>query len=369
MTDEEKKTRRARRSQQREAEGGAETGKDSASSELVKDRNLRLRDEAARKRAGRKREREVAAAMGLDTKERVDDALQRWVQATTKFMDQNFRWLQWVLLASIAGVVAYFIVDYRQTRHNEKAADALMLGVADTQGRVAGQGEWRTADPNLVDPRPEFASNDERLKAAEKKFRDALGENATPNTRLLAQVGLGGVLYDQGKFAAARTEFEAVRADKGASRAPEALARAVEGIGFCHEAEGNLPEALKAFEALGGQAGYGELARYHRARVLHAQGERDKALELLKKLREELAKDAEPGKPPSYLRAAVDELTRAIDPRALPKETGGQTITPEQLEQLKKQFEEMQRKAGQAPEGGPSEGAPDDNLMPPPAGP
>lgn len=360
MTDEEKKTRRARRSGRAEGSGDAP--------EQAKDRNLRLRDEAARRRSSRKREREAAAAVGLDTRERVDDALSRTAKVTAKFVEKNISWLQWVFLASLAGLVAYFVWDYRAKRQGEKAADALMLAVADEQAKVAGVGEWRAADPNLVDPRPEFGSNDERLKAAEQKYRDALGEKATPTTRLLAHVGLGGVLYDQGKFAAARAEYEAVRSDKASALAPEALARSIEGIGLSYEAEANLPEALKAFEKLGEQRGYGNLASYHRARVLHAQGKSAEAIELLKKVRTDLTKDAKSalGAPPSYLQAATEELMRIIDPRSVPKQSAGQTITPEQLEELKRQMEEMQRRAGEVPEG-PGPLAPEPEPSPEPA--
>jgi tetratricopeptide (TPR) repeat protein len=341
VTDEEKKTRRARRSQRAEGSEGEP--------EQVKDRNLRLRDEAARRRAGRKREREAAAAQGLDTRERVDDALTRTAKVTTGFIEKNFSWLQWVFLAAIGGLIAYFVWDYRTKRQNEKAADALMVGVASEQGKVAGVGEWRSADPNLVDPRPEFGTDDERLKAAEEKYRVALGERATPGTRMLAHVGLGGVLYDQGKYAAARAEYEAVKSDKAAPLAPEALARSIEGIGLCYEAEGKQAEALKAFEALEDQPGYANLAKYHQARVLNTQGQGPKALELLKKVREDLSKDQKPGSAPSYLAASTEELMRIIDPRSVPKQGAGQSITPEQLEELKRQMEDMQRRAKEAP--------------------
>jgi tetratricopeptide (TPR) repeat protein len=378
VTEQEKQTRRARRAQERAAQGPvpessaaereessepsagpaagaqAEEGRSASGKggEAIKDRNKRLRDEAARKRAQRKRERSEAAAEGLDAGERVDDALTRTAHATGKFLQKNIAWLQWVFVAGAAGSIGYLIYDYRVQLANEKATDALMAAVAAQQGRVAGGDEWRSPDPNLVDPRAEFASEEERLKAAEERYRAALGDVGNQGTRLFAHLGLAGVLYDQGRYADARAEYEAAKDDPAATKNPVARARAFEGIGLSLEAEGEREEAAKAFAQLADVEGYGNLGRYQQARLWHAQGESAKALETLKKVREDLVKDAPVGARPGFLQASVEELMRAIDPEAVPAPAAaGQGITPEQLQELQRQFEELQRKQQQLPQG------------------
>lgn len=366
MTEQEKQTRRARRAQERAAagpipnpegpEGEAPEAPQpaEASPEAIKDRNKRLRDQAARKRAKRRQERSAAAVEGLDAGERFDDALTRGAHATTKFIQRNIGWLQWVIVFGAAGSIGYLIYEHRSELAKEKASDALMTAVAAQQGNVAGGAEWRSPDSNLVDPRQEFASNEERLKAAEERYRSALGEPSNPGTRLYAHLGLAGVLFDQGRYADARAEYENAKNSPLAASMADAKGRALEGLALSFEAEGNLERALAALAELEKVDGYGETARYQKARLWHAQGESQKALEELKKLQEGFPKNA-PGERPSFLQLSVSELIRTIDPDATPPDTGAQGITPEQLQELQRQFEEMQRQQGQVPQNLPLE--------------
>lgn len=365
MTEQEKQTRRARRKEQgarqalptsaadatpqvddsteeapRKATGGADA---------IKDRNKRLRDEAARKRASRKRERAVAATEGLDAGERVDDALTRSAHATAKFLKKNISWLQWVFVAGAAGGIGYLILDYRAGLEDEKESHTLMNAVAAQQGRIAGNDQWRSPDPNLIDPREEFASAEERLEAAEKRFRTAIESTTGKGPQLFAHLGLAGVLFDRGKFGDARAEYETAKGLAETASLPAAKGRALEGMALSLEGEGKRDEALKVFAQLADVDGFGDLGRYHQARLWHAQGESKKALEALQKLREGMVKDADPAARPGFLQASVEELMRSIDPNAVPA-PGAQGITPEQLEQLQRQFEEMQRQQGQMPQ-------------------
>lgn len=356
MTEQDKQqTRRARRAQERAQEKAppgpvTEAGETSATAkgdarggETIKDRNKRLRDQAARKRAARQRQRHTAVAEGLDAAERVDDALSRTAHAAGKFLEKNMSWLQWVLLGGVAGGIGYLVYDYRAQLANEKATDALMVAVAAQQGRIAGADEWRSPDPNLVDPRAEFASSEERLKAAEERYRAALAEGGNSGTRLFAHLGLAGVLFDQGRYADARAEYENAKTLAISARQPVGRARALEGIALSYEAEGKRDEALRAFGELADVEGHAQLGRYHQARLWHAQGDSAKALETLTKVREELLKIAPATGRPSFLQASVEELMRSIDPNAVPAPAPA-GITPEQLEQLQRQFEEMQRR-------------------------
>jgi len=371
VTEQEKQTRRARRTREQarqalptsnaakaEAEGSAEP----RGGEAIKDRNKRLRDEAARKRASKRRNRAVEATEGLDASERVDDALTRSAHAATNFVKKNASWLQWVFLAGAAGSIAYLIVDYRAGLGIEKESHVLMEAVAAQQGRIADNDFWRSPDPNLIDPRPEFASEEARLDAAEQRFRAAIDGTTKKGPQLFAHLGLAGVLFDRGKYADARAAYDDAARLAETTALPEARGRAIEGSALSLEAEGKRDEALKRFADLAEVQGFGHLGRYHQARLWHAQGESQKALETLTKVREALVKDAGPQGRPGFLQASVEELMRTIDPSAVPA-PGGQGITPEQLEQLQRQLEEFQRRQQELPPApAPEDAVPEDAV-------
>lgn len=378
MTEQEKQTRRARRAQERRAGvvqqsgAAAEADERELSPEAIKERSKRLRDQAARKRAKKRKPkgRPVAAAEELATAERLDDVLSRSAHATTKFVQRNLGWLQWVFVFGAAGSIGYLIYEHRTELTKEKAGDALMTAVAAQQGNVTGQVEWRAPDGNLVDPRQEFASDEERLKAAEERYRSALGEPSNDGSRLYAHLGLAGVLFDQGRYAGARAEYENAKNSSLADKMPEAKGRALEGLALSFEAEGKRDQALSALTELEKVDGFRDTARYQRARLWHAQGESQKALEELKKLQDDLMKSEPLGARPSFLQLSVMELIRSIDPNAAPPDRGTQSITPEQLQELQRQFEEMQRQQGQLPQDLPLElplgPAPTDSESSPP---
>src|SRR5690606_33598665 len=103
----------------------------------IRDERLRARDTAAaRRRKQRARERAQAAAEGLDTSELVDDALARGVQATTKFVQRHFKWLQWVIIGSLVGGIGLLIYNYRVELGNQKATARLIQGLNAELGQI-----------------------------------------------------------------------------------------------------------------------------------------------------------------------------------------------------------------------------------------
>ena len=63
--------------------------------------------------------------------------------------------------------------------------------------------------------------------------------------------------------------------------------------------------------------GFKELGMYHQARVLEAKGDKDKAKELLKSIRERVNKPGE-GHPFPYLESVAEDRLRALDPSEVP---------------------------------------------------
>jgi hypothetical protein len=141
--------------------------------------------------------------------------------------------------------------------------------------------------------------------------------------------------------------------------------RALEGLGFAYElkaqatpADGpkNLDDALKYFRELENSdvKGFKELGMYHQARVYEAKGDKDRAKELLKSLRERVSKPGE-GHPFPYLEVVTDDRLRAIDPTAIPQKQsgalggpGGGKMSEAQMKQL---IEQLQKNATEHPEG------------------
>ena len=152
---------------------------------LPKDRNKRVREQAARKveeaKASAKSRAHRIGATGLDTTEMLDDVFARSVAATTKWIKKNRRAVE----ASIAGLillgVGYATFDWYTTKTREKGSTALMSGVANAGG-VVQEGEDASASAAAdgakvkKGARPRFASQDARQVEALRAYREAASD-------------------------------------------------------------------------------------------------------------------------------------------------------------------------------------------------
>ncbi len=231
--------------------------------------------------------------------------------------------MQWVVVLLVGGGIGWRIYSYRQERNRATDTEALARAVVAENGRI-GKGD---SEPDrytgLVDNRPAFATIEERSKAAEAEYRKAASSAKGGPSAALAELGLAGVLYDQGKFAEAKTAYEKVRDSDLAKLEPDAKGRAIEGAALSLEALGQTDQALTEYKRLENSdiPGFGPLGMYHQARLSFAKGEREKAKELLKKCIEKVTKSEDKSKtpsfaPPGYLEGAAKDLLQAIDPKA-----------------------------------------------------
>jgi len=307
-----------------------------ADTEAIRDRNQRIREEAAAKRR-EKREGERAksgpTAQRLDASEIVDDALARTTHVAGNWLKRNINVVQWVVVLAVGGGIAWQIYAYRRDKSEGKTSDLVMKGVTAELGAVSEEPAVPDPMTGLEAAQKPFKDDAERLKAAADGYRAALGESGPPGT--LARLGLAGVLYDQGKYQDALKEYQAVRTSELAGKDSDVKGRAIEGIGLSEEALKNLDGAAKAYRELENNAGQGfaPLGLYHQARIAFQKGDKDGAKKLLKSALEKFEKPKDLMTPPSYTQAAARELLAIIDPtEAAAKPTGG--ITPEQLQQL-----------------------------------
>lgn len=306
---------------------------------VIRDRNQKVRDEAAQKRKARRdAERRAAVSRNLDAGEMVDDALARGTQAASGWLKRHFNKLQWVIVAGAVIGIGSQIYRSRVHKTSAKATDALMAGVFADMGRVGGDEETG-ADPmtGITDPRQHFADNGARLKAAEDHFRATDGN---PTLKSLAQLGLAGVLFDAGKYKDALAAYESVQGSALAKTDTDARLRSVEGAALCQEALGNKDAAQKGFKTLASSdnAYFSALGLYHQGRTAFAAGEREPAKDFLKKAIEKVGTPADGA--PGFVANASKQLLATIDPNAAAASNG--QPTPEQLQALMQQAAQKQ---------------------------
>lgn len=300
----------------------------------IRDRNQKIREEAAQKRKSRRdSDRRAAVSRNLDAGEMVDDALARGTQAVTGWLKRHFNKLQWIIVAVAVGGIGSQIYKSRVHKTEAKATDALMAGVLAELGRVGDDEGAPEPSTMIADPRPHFADDAARLKTAEERFRAADG-SATMKT--LAQLGLAGVLFDAGKTKDALAVYHSVHDSALAKTDADVRLRSAEGAALAEEALGNKDGAKKGFKELESSdiPAFVSLGLYHQARLAFAAGEVQPAKDLLKKVLDK-APPPSPDAPPGFVVGAARELLATIDPNAVP--AAKQQLTPEQIQALMKQ--------------------------------
>ncbi|HEY1534918.1 MAG TPA: hypothetical protein VGF76_12900 [Polyangiaceae bacterium] len=313
-----------------------------AAPEPIRDRNRRLREEAAGKRRTQLDERR-APVRSLEAGEIVDDALARSTAAAGDWLKKNFNVVQWFLIAGIVAWVGYAIYSYRAGKAAELASAKLTTAIRAEDARIGPDDSKPDPQTGIIDTRPAYPTNSDRLKAAETQYRAIAQASSQSTAASFAKLGLASVLYDEGKFADAKAAYQSVKDSKLAALDTNVRGRALEGVGISEESLGNKDAAQKAFGELANidGFGFGALGSYHKARLAFAAGEPDKAKDLLKDAQKQLdaATDKSEKKTlgnPGYLEMSVRELLRRIDPSAVTATPN--SLTAEQIQELQEQM-------------------------------
>jgi predicted negative regulator of RcsB-dependent stress response len=321
--------------------------------EATRDKNRRIREEAAAKRRSKRENDNVTArrpTLGqLEASEIMDDAFARTTHAVTGWVRRHFTVVQWVIVVALVGGIGYQVYVHHKGKVEGRTTDALVAGVTEELSRVGDEAASEDAQTGLGDPRPVHKTHEERLKAAEAAYRKVSeGDNA----KALARLGLAGVLYDQKKFKDALAEYRAVKDGPLAQKDADVRARSIEGVGLSQEGAGELDAALKTFHELANQdsAPVSALGLYHQARIEKSKGELDKAKSHLTAA---LKKIADSKLEQVYVEQVARELLGSIDPSAVPPPspqslTKEQRAQLEQIEKLKKMAEQTQKAAQNA---------------------
>ena len=340
-------------------------GKGSAFDEAPKDRNLRKRQEALEKRKGTGQGGDEAGEPS-DVSLAVDDALARTGAAAGRWLKRNSSWIQWALVAGIAGGIGSLVYVWRTGTTNAATSDLLANAIAAEQARVVpADKDKRTEDEKKKTDRVVYATYEERDKVALERYEKAALSKAGSGPSVLARLGSAGTQLDRREWDTAIAGFEDVLRSKLAEADPDVKGRALEGLGFAYEGKKDPVKATATFEKLADLSPpiFKALSKYHRARVLLAKPDKDGA----KKLLEETRKDIETAElevkrvsggsmnPFNGLRNTVEQTLKRIDPNAVPPKfiqggaldpsqprapgpgNAGMQITPEQMKQLLEQ--------------------------------
>jgi hypothetical protein len=320
-----------------------------ASTKAIKDRNQRVRAEAAAKRKSRREQgdqRRANVQRNLDASEIVDDAFARGTHAATGFLKRHLNIIQWVVVAGALGGLSWQFYAAHKHKSEAKATDTLSAGLIAEFARVGEEEAEVQTDPGtgLGDPRPHFADDGARLKAAQDAYKAASGSE---NIRTLAQLGLAGALFDAEKYKDALAAYQSVRTSALAKTDGDVLGRSIEGIGLTQEALGEKDAARKAFHELGNSADvvFAGLGLYHEARLAFAAGQNDPAKELLKKALDKVKSESADA-PVGFVNQMARDLLGRIDPSAVPPLPTKNQLTPEQIQALTKQAGEGEGQDG-----------------------
>jgi hypothetical protein len=266
--------------------------------------------------------------------------VRQWARANAKAM----RIVVGAGVVALAGASVYL---YVQHKHETEASLLLTEGVIDERAQFnAAPPTARPGDDDEEErptsPYPSFKTPEEGRAAALAKYREVESKYPGTGAAILARLGEAGILLDRNDVAGAGKAYDDVRHSPLAENDGEVRGRALEGAGFAHEREADaapagsdartkaLDASMTAFKALENvdAKGMKDLALYHQGRIAEKQGDKQHAIELLKRAREDVVKPGETGDY-QYLQFVVEDRLRALDPASVPpKPKGGGLAGP-----------------------------------------
>lgn len=354
------KKRRARNEKKRDKDDEAAEEEEAeeavaAREPLPKDKNLRAKELLKRRQEASKK---AAAQVGLSAGEMVQDSLARAGSGAAKWFRTNFRAIAAVLVVGVAGTAGtMYYLDHREAKAG-KTTDVLAKAVLTEQAPVIPDDK-RPDEQKALDPMPVFPTPEAKSEAVLAAYTKVVDEHPGTGPGILGKLGQAGAYLDKGMADQAFSAYEDVLRSDLAKADVDVRARAMEGKGFALELKKDFDGAMNVFQSLEAvDKVYADLAKYHQARMHLAKGEKDKAKEILVALNKALEVPTLEGPTTPHLRLVIEETLRGIDPTLVrPKRAAGGpkgTPSPEELEKIRQQILEMQKK--QAEEHGDGDG-------------
>lgn len=184
-----------------------------------------------------------------------------------------------------------------------------------------------------------------------KAFKEARDNARTSAVKKASSLGIASTLLALGKFDLARKEYQALAADP--SGMIGMLHFIYEGLGFSYEGLGKTKEALEQYKKLESceDGAYKQLGLYHQARLLEAEGKKEEARKLYVRIAADINAAQEMSPLLAFLQEKISDKEGVdLSPSFFKgSDTGfggpgaGGELTPEKLEQLKKQLELLKK--------------------------
>jgi len=279
-----------------------------------------------------------------------DDPLMAQTRKLSAWARDNQRTVTIAGLVAVAAALGFAGYMYNERKTEQNASVELAKAVSAERGRI-GDPDKEDDENAPKDPRPVFKTAEDRRTKALEGYRGVKDKFPKTGAAIMARLAEGSILLDKKDADGAAAAFNDVKGSPLAAADSEVKGRALEGAGFAYElkAQANageaarfLDEAYKVYQELEhlDVKGFKELGMYHQARVLQAKGDKDKAKELLKTVRERVNKPGE-SHPFPYLEEVATDRLRALDPSAVPPKMpgamggpGGNKMTEAQIRDL-----------------------------------
>lgn len=260
---------------------------------------------------------------------------------------------------------------YVQDKHTLDASILLGQAFADDHGHIAAAKD--PDDDTVATAKqlyPSFPTAADRRAASLAKYRSLEAKYPGTGAAIVSQLSEGALLLDSSDGAGALAAYDAVAKSPLAQADAEVRGRALEGQGFADELlaekdeanrDKHREDALTAYRALEGIAveGFKELGMFHQARIAIAQGDKGKAIELLKDVAKRIDDPAK-SHAFAYLQFAAEDRLRDLDPSALPAKapktatTGGAAGSPDMSDpKIQEIIRQLQMQAKTKGGGGP----------------
>jgi tetratricopeptide (TPR) repeat protein len=314
------------------------------------------RSDAASRLAARRAAKAAAKAAKRGTAPIVPGGVTKKVEAARSFYQDNARLLLGGIGAGLLGAVLWLTFASQVRKQSGEATAQLYAGVETMNAPVLAPDQTPPEDLE-VDTYPSAKARAEKARTEFQRTIKSFPDTPAARWAALGEANTLGVLD---KHAEAEKAYQKLIADDAAE--VFLRARALEGAGYALEAQEKYAEAEKRFEQLAelDQGAHKTLGDYHRARMLSALGQKQKAAELLAALikAERARPPVEGGRYEGTLADAetlLTELSVALDDPKLRAEIpgasgsaaagpGGKTgaLTQDIVDALRKQLENQQ---------------------------
>jgi hypothetical protein len=278
-----------------------------------------------------------------DAVEAADPLIER-TRALAEWARKNKNLVQGMIVAAVVGAIAFGVWMYFDKKRGMEASVTLAQAVADERGLI---GDPEKEDEDAIhDKVPMFKTPDERRDAALAKYREVQSKFKGTGASYLARLGEGALLLDKRDADGAIAAFQDVLASSLAKADAEVRGRALESLGFAYEQKAEWDKAIEQYKQLetSDVLGFKQMAPYNEARCYQQKGDKAKAIELLKGLREDLMKSTD-ARLFSALRELAEDRLRQLDPTSVPPKraqlnAGGGQLSPEMLDKLPPELRE-----------------------------